>query len=103
MNDWLLIIGMGVLTYAIRLSFIISADRLTIPPVIRRALRYVPPAVLTAIVVPEMLMPTGSLDLVSPRFFAGLIAIAAAYLTRNVMWTVAVGMVSLWLLQFLLA
>ncbi len=101
MNLWLLIIVMGILTYAIRLSFIISADYFTIPPIMRRALRYVPPTVLTAIIIPEMMMPTGTLDLTHPRFFAGLIAMAVAYYSKSVMWTVGVGMVSLWLLQLL--
>lgn len=101
MNYWLLIIGMGVLTYAIRLSFIVSAERITIPPTIRRALRYVPPAVLTAIIAPDMFMSNDTLDLTNPRFFAGLIAIAVAYWTKNVMWTVATGLGSLWLLQLL--
>jgi branched-subunit amino acid transport protein len=61
----------------------------------------VPPAVLTAIIVPEMFMPTGTFDFGNPRLFAGLIAIGVAYWTKYVMWTVGVGMVSQWLLQLL--
>jgi len=42
MTLWLIIIGMGLVTYAIRLSPIVLLERVDIPPVIRRALRFVP-------------------------------------------------------------
>ncbi|MGQ0548193.1 MAG: AzlD domain-containing protein, partial [Armatimonadota bacterium] len=54
---WMVIIAMGVMTYALRLSMILLFDRVAMPDVIRRALRFVPPAVLSALVVPALLAP----------------------------------------------
>ena len=42
---WALIIGMGVITYALRLSMIVLLGRVEIPPVVLRGLRFVPAAV----------------------------------------------------------
>jgi len=101
MNLWLIIIGMGVITYVIRLSMIVVSGQIQISDNIQRALRYVPPAVLSAIIVPEMLQPGGTLDisLGNERLLAGLIAIAVAWFTKNLLWTVTIGMISLWILQ----
>ncbi len=101
MSDWIIIIGMGVITHALRLSMIVSAGRLTINESLRRALRFAPAAVLSAIILPEMLQPAGALDvsLGNERLLAGLVAIAVAWRTQNMIWTVTVGMLFLWLLQ----
>lgn len=98
---WLAILGMGVLTYGIRLSLILLADRVQLSGNIRQALRFVPPAVLSAIIAPEMLMPNGMLDvsLGNGRLLAGLVAILVAWKTKNVLLTIIVGMLVLWLLQ----
>ena len=103
MSDWLIILGMGVITHGLRLSMILSAGRLTISPPLRRALRFAPAAVLSAIILPEMLQPGGGLDisLGNERLLAGMVAIAVAWRTQNMLWTVGVGMVVLWILQAL--
>ena len=49
---WLTILGVGVVTFALRLSFIALLGRVEVPPFLERALRFVPAAVLTAVVVP---------------------------------------------------
>lgn len=97
----LTILGMGLITYAIRLSLFLLPERVTLAPWLLRALRYVPAAVLSAIIIPELLLPGGALDM-SPgndRLLAGLIAILVAWRTRNVFLTVVAGMVILWFLQ----
>ena len=103
MNLWFVIIGMGVVTYAIRLSMIVMSGQIQLGDHLQRALRYVPPAVLSAIILPEMVQPGGTLDvsLGNERLLAGLIAIVVAWTTRNMIWTVATGMIALWLLQAL--
>lgn len=100
---WLVIIAMGAITYGLRLSMIVFFGRVEMPDVLRRALRFVPPAVLSAIVFPELLSPGGtfSLSLGNARLAAGLLAAAVAWRTRNVFLTIGVGMSLLWLLQFI--
>lgn len=100
MNYWLIIIAMGVVTFGIRWLPIVLLGRIEIPLVVQRALRFVPPAVLSAIVAPELLMPGGEFNL-SPdnaRLMAGLIATVVAWRTKNVLLTIAVGMIALWAL-----
>ena len=103
MNLWLLIAGMGVITYAIRLSIILLLDRVTITTTAQRALHFVPPAVLSAIIFPELLQSGGVLDLSleNDRLLAGLAAILIAWRTKNVLLTIGAGMAVLWFLQTL--
>jgi branched-subunit amino acid transport protein len=104
MNIWLTIILAGILTYAIRLSFIVLQDRIRMPDLIQRGLRFVPPAVFTAVFLPEMFLNDGVLNL-SPgnaRLLSGLFAIVVAWRTKNVMLTIVVGMLALWILQVLI-
>jgi branched-subunit amino acid transport protein len=99
MEIWLLFVIIGAATFAMRFIPIALAGR-PLPPLMLRALRYVPPAVLSAIFVPDMLLRKGNLDL-SPsngRLLAGLLAIVVAYLSKNVIVTIFAGMVCLWVL-----
>jgi branched-subunit amino acid transport protein len=98
MMNWLIIVGMGVITYAIRLAPIVLLERFELSPQIRQALKFVPVAVLSAIIVPELVLVEG--DVVvwgNGRLLAGVVAAVVAWRTKNVLWTIAVGMVVLWL------
>ena len=100
----LTIVGMGVITYAIRVSLFLLPEGAQLPERLLRALRYVPAAVLSAIIAPELLMPGGAFDLSlgNERLLAGLVAILVAWRTRNVLLTVIAGMGALWALQALI-
>ena len=98
---WLTILGAGAVTFALRLSFIALLGRMPIPPPLGRALRFVPAAVLTAVVVPSLFYVDGALE-VSPgneRLLAGLVAALIAWRTRSVLFTLGGGMATLWTLQ----
>lgn len=101
MMVWLAICGMGLITYLLRLSPILLLERVVIGDQALRALRFVPPAVLSAIIFPELLLPGGHLDvsLGNERLLAGLLAAVVAWYSKNVLWTIAIGMAALWLLQ----
>ena len=99
---WLTVIGMGLITYSIRLSLILLLERITIPPLLHRGLKYVPPAVLSAIIFPELFQPQGALLDISWgnfRLLAGVAAALVAWRTGNVLFTIAAGMGVLWLLS----
>lgn len=104
MTMWLSVVVIGVGTYLTRLSFIgVFGDR-EMPVWMEQPLRYVAPAVLSAIVLPAAVRPEGTLDLLpttNPRALAAVIAAAVAYRWRNVSLVVVVGMGSLWLLDWL--
>jgi branched-subunit amino acid transport protein len=103
MKLWLTMIAIGAATYAIRLSFIALLGQREIPDLLRRALRFVPPAVLSAIILPEMLFPGGMLNgsATGARIIAGMLAGVVAWRTKNVLLTIVVGMGALYLLQAL--
>ena len=72
------------------------------PPLLARALRHVPVAMLTAIVVPAIVfVAPGDLriDAGNAKLIAALAAGAVAWRWRNTLATIVVGMVALWLLQ----
>jgi branched-subunit amino acid transport protein len=100
---WTLVAGMAVITYALRLSVIGLFGRLSMPKTVVRALRFVPPAVLSAIILPELLRPHGTLDLSAgnARLVAGILAALIARLTGNAVVTIGAGMAALWILQAL--
>lgn len=101
MNLWLVVIGMGIVTFGTRLVPIVLLGRIEIPLIVQRALRFVPPAVLTAIIVPELLYRNNQVDisLSNLRLLAGLIAIVVAWRTKNALITIGAGMIVLWVLS----
>ena len=104
MNIWLVMIIAGLLTFATRLSFILLLDRIRVPEWFRRGLRFVPVAVLSAIILPELTSPNGRLFLSwrNPQLFAGAVAILVAWRTKNVILTIAAGMGALLIFQLVL-
>jgi branched-subunit amino acid transport protein len=101
MNIWIVMSMLGLLTFATRLSFIALLERIRLPGFIQRALRFVPIAVLSAIIAPELGYYKDSLaiSLTNPRLLAGLVATLVAYRTRSVIWTIAAGMAIFWILK----
>ena len=97
MSVWLTIVIAGILTYAMRLSFILLFGRMDVPPRFKQSLRFVPPAVLTAIILPELLLPRGTFDfsLGNERLLAGILAALVAWRTRSVLVTILAGMAAL--------
>lgn len=100
---WAIIAALGVGTFATRLSFLALFARVEPPAWLRRALQYVPPAVLAAIVAPMLFThPAGAAAAPDPaRIAAALAAVAVAYATRSTLLTVVLGMAALWILQAL--
>jgi branched-subunit amino acid transport protein len=67
-----------------------------VPPRLERALRYVPAAVLAALVVPAVVAADGSPTLLgNDRLLAGAAAALVAWRTESVLATIVVGMVAL--------
>jgi branched-subunit amino acid transport protein len=101
---WLVLLLGGLGTYLIRLSFILIFQHVEIPAYMERILRLVPPAVFSAIVLPELLIRDGMVEFsfTNLRLITGLLAVVIALRTRNVLITIASGMAILWALQYFL-
>jgi len=97
---WLIILGGMVVTYLTRLSFTVLVPPSRLPPAFSRGLVYIPPAVLAAIVLPELLIIDGQITIAPSNFkmVAGFLAALVAWRYKSVWLTIAVGMLALWLL-----
>ena len=94
---WILILGLALTSFVPRASFITLLARWPVPMPLQRALRYVPAAVFSAILVPELVLTAGSVHfaLDNPRLLAGIIGGAVAWRTRNTLVTILTGMLAL--------
>lgn len=105
MNEVYLIVGMALVTFAIRYSMFLVAGRFEFPAGLVNALRYVPPAVLTAIIVPAVLIPTGegvNLSYTNAYLVGALAAFGISWFSQNLLLTIVLGMAAFWGWQGLL-
>ena len=99
MEKLVIFFGMALVTYFTRYTMIAALGR-ELPVLARRWLRYVPPALLAALVVPAALAPEGRLEVGLPAW-AVLAGAVVAWRTRSVLWTILGGMAAFWLLRLL--
>jgi len=104
MNIWLVMLLGGLITFGMRFSLIYLFGRFEVPLTMRRALHYVPPAVLSAFIFPELFLRNDVLDISfgNIRLLAGFVAVLIAWYSKNTLITIIVGMLALFLLQILL-
>ena len=95
-RELLIIAGMVVVTFGIRYILFAVADRVPLPELIEASLKYVPPAVLVAITVPAVLMPNGEweLSLGNGYLVAAIVATVAGLATKNLLITIAIGLLA---------
>jgi branched chain amino acid efflux pump len=99
-----ILLGGGLITFAIRLSFILLLEKITVPDWLQRSLRLVPVAVFSALIFQLVFYAGETIDLnpLNPRLISGILAGVVAWRTRNVILTLLVGMAVLFVLQALL-
>lgn len=98
----LVLLAAGLGTFALRYSFVYLHHRWTIPQGLRRMLRFVPAAVLAALVAPAVLLapvdavPEATLN---PHLLAALVAALVMWRTRQMPLSLVSGMGVLWAVQ----
>ncbi len=104
MNEALLIMGMTAVTFTPRYGVLALLGRLEMPKPLFRALRYVPVTVLSAIIFPDLLLKNGNLNLALNNSFlvAGIITMVVSWRTKNLLLTIVLGMVALWIWRALI-
>ena len=106
MNIPVMIVGMALINLAIRWPVYLFANHFRFPPLIERALAFVPVAVLTAIIVPTVLFPKDGqrIDVSwhNPALIAAVIAGLVSHFSRNLFATIGIGMAAFLLLRWLL-
>lgn len=96
MKNLVVIGGMALITFLIRYSMFAAAGKRDFPRWFKEALRFVPPAVLSAIIAPSILMPTGEglvLGIGSPHIAGAVAAFVAGKLTGRLLAVIVTGMV----------
>ena len=93
---------MAAVTFGIRFFLFALADRIRMAPWLEASLRFIPPAVLTAIVLPAVLLPKGDWDLSAsnPYLVSAGVAAAAGVVTRNLLATIAIGLGAFFIQRF---
>jgi len=101
MNIWLVMLFGGLITFGMRFSLIYLFGRFEVPETMRRALHYVPPAVLSALIFPDLFLHNGQLNLAldNTRLLAGLVAVLVGWISKNTLLTIVAGLVVFFLLQ----
>ena len=105
MNHLWTVLGGTIVTYLERYPMLALAGRMRLPSPVARALKYVPPAVLAAIIVPDVLLRNGALSLsyTNAQLVATLVGGVVIWLTHNLLLTIVTGMVTLLLWRMLVS
>lgn len=101
----LLIGGMAAMTFITRFASLGIFRTTGLPAWLDRWLKHIPTAILTALIVPALLLPQGELfiSLQNHYLIAGLLSAVIAYRSRNILATLGVGMLTMILLAITLA
>ncbi|QUX91732.1 branched-chain amino acid transport [Marinomonas sp. A3A] len=89
----IIILGMFAVTFGVRFVLFARADKVVMPTFIEKALKFVPVAVLTAIITPMILMPTQQIDisLSNPWLLGALAAFVVGIWRQQQLLTILVG------------
>ena len=101
---WSLIFYSGVITFLTRFSMIFLLKKDIFNDNTKKILNFVPAAIFPAIIFPPIFLDeTGSLDLDNnPKIYAAIIAIIIGYFSKNIIVTIFAGLISYWILIFLI-
>lgn len=94
---WSLIAAAALGTFCLRFSFIALLEKISEPESFRRALKYIPAAVMSALVSSSLLVRGDelALGLDNLRLQAGIVAAVVGYLSRSLLWTIVSGLLAL--------
>jgi len=100
---WIVIVGLAIGTYLIRLSFLGLIGGRDLPEWVLRHLRYTAVAVLPGLVAPLVMWPSATGGQTEPsRLIAAVVAFAIGMWRKSVVAAVFGGMATLYVVQYLL-
>ncbi len=97
MINLLAVVLTGIGTYATRAAFIVGLGERSLPRPAEKALEYVGPAVLSALVVTLMIDETGGLAIGVPEVAALAVGSLVAWRVRSLLAVVLAGMAAFWI------
>jgi len=98
------IIFAGILTYLTRMTMIALISRDMLGDKIKAVLEYVPSAVFPAIIFPGIFINDYGtfIEIYDPKIYGALVAIIIGYLSKNIIATILSGLISYWLIIFII-
>ena len=94
-SDILVIIfSFFIVTFATRFGCVALFRQTKMPVWLERWLRHIPTAILTALIIPALILPKGQVDITLHNHYllAGILAAIVAYKSRNIVSTIVLGM-----------
>ena len=104
MNNWILIISCGLITFLTRFSMIALLKIEMFNDRIREVLSFVPSAIFPAIIFPAIFLDSsGDFQLENnPKIMAAIIAMLIGIISKNIIATIIAGLASYWFLIFVI-
>ena len=104
MNNWILIISCGLITFLTRFSMIALLKKEMFNDRIREVLSFVPSAIFPAIIFPAVFLDSsGDFQLENnPKIMAAIIAMLIGIISKNIIATIIAGLASYWFLIFVI-
>ena len=98
-----IIMGMAAVTFFTRFASAVLFRQTGVPTWFERWMKHVPTGILTALIMPALLLPKGYLDISIHNHYllAGIVATVAMYLFRNAIVTMSLGLVAMLSLRWL--
>jgi branched chain amino acid efflux pump len=102
-NTALIILGAALVTYSTRFPLLIYSGPKHIPTWLSKYLSFIAPAVLTALIVPMVFIKQGRPDfsVANQYLIAAIVSVLTAFLSKNNLVTVIVGVLTVGLLVYL--
>jgi len=88
---------MMLVTALPRILPLLLLSKISIPPLVMRWLRFIPVAVLSALLAPEIFQPAGSWNFspLNPHVLSAIACFAVVFKTRNIFLTIFAGMIGI--------
>ncbi len=104
MNNWILIISCGLITFLTRFSMIALLKKEMFNDRVREVLSFVPSAIFPAIIFPAIFLDSsGDFQLENnPKIMAAVIAMLIGIISKNIIATIIAGLASYWFLIFVI-
>lgn len=100
---WAVIVGLGLGSFLLRFVFLGLVGDRAMPPWVLRHLRYTAVAVLPALVAPQVIWPSATGGDPDPaRLAAAAVTLTVGLITKNALWAMFTGAVTLYALLYLL-
>jgi len=100
----ILIIGVALATYITRVTMLVGLSGRSLPPWLLAFLRYIPVAILAALLTPSIFAPEGEIifSLHNPYLLAAIPTLIIAYYGKNLMLTILSGILFMVVINFIL-